>query len=243
MNDMSNAPMSSEPVGPTGVAGWFSTWMNALTKPNEATYAAMATSPDAKLTTAFLWVFIGSLVSFFLSSLVQGAMMRQMLQQFGGGDVLQSGGQGFGGSLISAICGAPIAAVISMVFFAIFVGVVQFLAKMFKGTGTFEQMAYAFAAITTPFAFISGVLALLSAIPYVGLCFSIVTLVATLYVLFLQVTAVKGVNQFGWGQALGSYFLPVIVLCCCLSVGAFAILRVVGNAVNSSFNNINNSLP
>jgi len=228
------------PAAPSGMAGWFSVWMAAVTKPNEQTFVDMANSGNAKATTAYIWVFIGSLVSFFFASLVQGAAMRQMMQQYGMNG--QAGG-GIGTKLITAICGAPIAAVISVVVFAIVVAIVQFLAKMFGGKGTFDQMAYAFAAISTPFALISGVLTLLSAIPFVGLCFTVVSIVAGLYVLVLEVIAVKAVNQFGWGQALGSLLTPIIVLCCCLSVGVFGIMRALGPSISDTFNQINNNLP
>jgi hypothetical protein len=235
MNDQMNAPMSPAPGGLQSV---FQVWMNALTKPNEQTFAEMAASPNAKSTTAFLWVFIGSLISFFLGSLVENPATRQLMQQYGGSSQFDFGVGGVGSRLITAVCGAPIAAVIAVVFFAIFVGIVQFLAKSFGGRGTFDQLAYATAAITTPFAVVSGVLTLLSGIPYVGLCFSIVSLAAGLYALILQLLAVKGVNQFGWGQALGSYFLPVVILCCCAAVVAFGVASLLGGAINQSFNQI-----
>jgi len=237
MDEQSNAPMHA---APSGMAGWFSVWMAAVTKPNEQTFADMANSGNAKATTAYIWVFIGSLVSFFLASLVQGAAMRQLMQQYGMDNQFGSGG--IGTRLITAVCGAPVAAVISVIVFAVVVGIVQFLAKMFGGKGTFDQLAYALAAISTPFALISGVLTLLSAIPFVGLCFSVVSLVAGLYVLVLEVMAVKGVNQFGWGQAAGSLLLPFIVLCCCLSVGVFGIIQVLGPRIADTFKQINNNL-
>jgi len=235
MNDQSNASL---PPTPGGMAGWFSVWMSALTKPNEQTFAQLAKSSEAKSTTAFIWVFIGSLVSFFLSSLVQGAAMGQLMQQYG----LNAQSGGIGTRLITIICGAPITAVIAVIVFAIMVGIVQFLAKMFGGRGTFDQLAYVLAAISTPFSLISGVLGLLSAIPYIGLCFSIVTLLLGLYVLVLDVMAVKAVNEFGWGQAAGSLLLPFLLLCCCLSVGVIGILQALGPRIRDTFNQINNGL-
>jgi hypothetical protein len=235
MNEQSNAPLPSLPGVPTSV---YQTWMNALTKPNEQTYAQMAASPNAKSTTAFLWVFLGSLVSSFLASLVQGPIMRQMMEQYGGNAQFPFGGADAGGTLIRAICGAPIAAVISVVIFAAIVGVVQFLARAFGGTGTYDQMAYTSAAIWTPYTLITAALTLLYVVPYVGWCFGIVSLIALFYVLFLAVTAVKGVNQVGWGQAAGSCLLPLIVVFCCLIAGAAAL----GSAIYSTFDSINQSL-
>lgn len=236
---MDEQPNVQMPDAPSGMAGWFSVWMTAVTKPNEQTFIDMANSGNAKATTAYIWVFIGSLVSFFLASLVQGAAVRQLMQQYGGSSSL---GGGIGTRLITAVCGAPIIAVISVVVFAVVVAIVQFLAKMFGGKGTFDQLAYTLAAISTPFAFISGVLTLLSAIPFVGLCFSVVSLVAGIYVLVLEVIAVKGVNQFGWGQAAGSLLLPFVLLCCCLSVGVFGIMSMLGPKISETFNQINNGL-
>lgn len=238
MNEPTNAPMLPPP---SGVSEWFTVWRDALTRPSEQTFARIGQSPNAKLTTALLWVFLGSLVNFFLASLVQGAVMRQMIQN---SDFGLEGFPAAGGStLVTAICGAPIAAVIQVVFFVVIVGIVQLLAKMFGGRGTFDQLAYAIAAIVTPFYLISGVLTLLSAIPFAVYCFGIVGFLLGLYVLVLEVMAVKGVNQFGWGQAIGSTLLPVFALACCISVGVAGILSMLGPDIMDTFNSIMTPVP
>jgi hypothetical protein len=130
-----------------------------------------------------------------------------------------------------------------VILFAIVVGVVQVLAKMFGGTGTFDQLAYSIAAIVTPFYLISGVLSLLSAIPFVGFCFGLLGFAAALYVLVLEVMAVKGVNQFGWGQAIGSLLLPVVAIACCVSVVVGALLSMVSPELMDIFNSITTPIP
>jgi hypothetical protein len=228
-NDM-NAQMSSG--GPTSI---FQTWVKALTKPAEQTFAEIASSPSAKSTTAFVWVFIGSLVNFFIVSLVPNVTVAQYMEQFG----FDGGARtGFGSTLVTAICGAPVAAVISAIFFAIFTGIVQWIAKMFKGQGTFDQLAYAFAAIIVPFSLISALLTLLGAIPYVGFCFGLVGLAAGIYALVLQLMAVKGVNRFGWGEAAGSYFLPGIVIGCCIALGVVALFSFLAPVISETFHQI-----
>jgi len=218
---VSNAPMPSS----GGSKPFYQVWIDALTKPNENTFAEIASSPNAKAMTAYIWVFVGYLVEFFLSALVSGTRMasyRSLFQQYGLGN---AGGLGRGGivaTLILAICGGPILAVIATVFFAIWTAIIQWVAKMFHGQGTNEQLAYAFAAIVAPFAIVSGVLSLLAAIPYVGFCFNAILAIAGIYAVVLNVMAVKGVNRFGWGEALGSVFIPGIVIglvCCCLIGG------------------------
>lgn len=237
MSEQMNAPMLPPP---SGISEWFSVWRDALTRPSDQTFATIAQSPNAKLTTALLWVFLGSLVNILFASLVQGALFRQMMQNsnIGGNEFPRM----VGGGLVAAICGAPIGAIVSVVGFVIFVGVVQLIAKMFGGSGTFEQLAYATAAIVAPFSLINSVFTLLAAIPFVGLCFGLVSLLAVVYVVALEVMAVKGVNQFSWGAALGSYFLPFLVLICCVSIGVIGILRALGPGINEIFNSIQQSL-
>jgi Flp pilus assembly pilin Flp len=239
MSEQMNTPMLPPP---SGMAGWFSVWKDAVTKPNEQTFAQIAQSPEAKLTTALLWIFLGSLVNLLVTFLVQGAVMSQALQNSDfGGQSLPGGAAG--NALITAVCGAPIAAVISVALFALLTGVVQLVAKMFGGRGTFDQLAYALAAILTPFYIVSALLTLLAAIPFVGACFGIVALGVGIYVLVLEVMAVKGVNLFGWGQAIASLLLPAFVLGCCIAVGVFGILQALGPAISDTFESLQQSLP
>jgi len=228
MNDMSNTP-----VMPAGPKPFFQVWMDALTKPNESTFAQMANSPSAKATTAYLWIFIGYVINFFLSSIVQNQSVRTLLEKYGGSGVGAGVGSGIAGRLVVAVCGAPIAALIATLFFAIGVAIIQWVAKMFGGRGNFGQMSYALAAILAPFSIVSGLLSLLSAIPFVGFCFSLLILIAALYIIVLEVMAVKGVNQFGWGAAIGSLFIPGLVIgfiCACLAGISFVLL---GTALQS----------
>lgn len=238
MNEPENTPMLPPP---SGVSQWVSVWRDALTRPSDLTFARIAQSPNAKSTTAFLWIFLGSLISSLLTLPVQGAMMRQMMQNAGLGD--QGIPEGAAGGLMTVVCGAPIAAVISVVLFAIVVGIVQLLARMFGGRGTFDQLAYAIAAIVAPFYLVSGVIGLLSAIPYAGACFGILGLFLALYVLVLEVMAVKGVNQFGWGQAIASMLLPVLAIACCISVAIASIFSVLAPQLQDIFNSITTPVP
>jgi Yip1 domain len=236
MSEQMNAPMLPPP---SGISEWISVWREALTKPNEQTFVRIAQSPNAKATTALLWIFLGALVQFFLISLVQGRIMRQLMQN---SDLGVNGFPAAGGGFITAICGAPIGALFAVIAFAIVVGVVQLIARMFGGRGTFDQAAYAIAAIVAPFYLVSGVLTLLSAIPYAGFCFGILGFLAGIYVLVLEVMAVKGVNQFGWGPAIGSFLVPVLVIACCVAIGVIGVLRALGPGINDIFNSIQQSL-
>jgi hypothetical protein len=238
MNEPTNTPMLPPP---SGVSEWVSVWRDAITRPSEQTFAKISQSPNAKLTTALLWVFLASLVNYLLSVPSQSAMMSQIMQnpQFGG----QGLPEAVGGGLVTAICGAPIGAVVQVVLFVVVTGIVQLLAKMFGGRGTLDQLAYSFAAIVTPFYLIGGVLSLLSAIPFVVYCVGILGFALLLYVIVLEVMAVKAVNQFGWGQAIGSLLLPVFAVFCCISVAVGALLSMASPELMDIFNSITTPAP
>ena len=239
---MSNVPA---PSSSGGSKPFYQIWIDALTKPNEQTFADIASSPNAKAMTAYIWVFVGYLIEFFLTALVSSARtanLRNMFQQYGlgnsGGGALAGSGGGIVTTLIAAVCGGPILALIATLFFAAWTAIIQWVAKMFKGQGTNDQLAYAFASILAPFAIVSGVLSLFAAIPFVGLCFNVILALAGIYALVLNIMAAKGVNRFGWGEAAGSVLIPGLVIglvCCCLIGG---ISMVAGAAFKDIFQQI-----
>lgn len=234
-------PMSSGPVS-GGQPSMFQTWINAVTKPSEQTYAQIASSPQVKASTAYIWVFVAQLLALWLSSVVAlgNASFNQVLNQAtsnGGG-----GGSGLAGILIAVVCVVPVFALITTFFFAVGIALIQWVAKMFGGKGTYEQLLYTFAAISVPVSLVTGVLNLFSLIPFVGFCFRIVAILVLLYVIVLNVLAVKGVNQFGFGPAIGALFIPGIVLglvCVCIAVLLGA---VVGPVLGNVFQSMNQSL-
>jgi hypothetical protein len=236
MDEQSNTPMSA---GPAGVAGWFSTWITAVTKPNEQTYAALAEHPDAQSNNrAFIWVFLAGTISALISGVFQAILGLAGFEAVPGlGDLFGGSAQrGVAAALGIAICSAPVTGALGALFFAIGVGIIQWVAKMFKGTGTFSQLAYTMAAVSVPFTLVSSLLTPFSVIPYVGLCASGVSILLGLYALVLEVMAVKGVNKFGWGQAAGSVLLPGFVFACCAIVVVFG-LTAMGLAVSDTLQN------
>ena len=81
-----------------------------------------------------------------------------------------------------------------------------------------------------------------NAVPYLNICTGLISLGLGLYALFLQITAVKAVNRFGWGQAAGSVLIPGLVIlffCGCIVIGG---LMVMGPVIGDVFEQINQSL-
>ena len=243
----SNAPIMEPKPGP---AGWFPVWIKAVTQPNEQAFVDITSHPDATTKTALIWIFIAGTLSGIVQAIVRTIILatggvpqmtipglEQFTQQPTGGD---AGTIGF--SLLAGLCLSPVAGLLSIVFFAIGVAIIQWIAKLFGGAGTFEKLAYGMAAISVPITLVSLILTLLSAIPFIGICTGILSIGVGIYALVLQIIAVKGVNRFGWGQAAGSVLLPgvvILVVCGCIVIGG---LMLMGPTIGNVLSEINQSL-
>jgi hypothetical protein len=240
----SNAPIMESRPGP---GGWLPVWIKAVTQPNEQTFVDITESPDATSKTAFIWVFIAGTLSYLVSGLISSLLLAAGIVQSPSAQQLSQDGADFmrfaiGGSMIATICFSPLSGLFSVIGFAISVAILQWVAKLFGGTGTFDKMAYAIAAISMPFSLVTMFITPLSSIPFVNYCSITLLVILLIYVLVLQVMAVKGVNRFGWGSALGAVFLPSIVIvffCGCLVLGG---LMLTGADIGDVYSEINQSL-
>jgi hypothetical protein len=250
MNQFDNTPVTPPSSGAPGPAGWFPIWIKAVTQPKEQTFIDITEHPDAKSNTAYIWVFIAGTVSgiiqAFATAIRSAAHLGSPFQNIPGLEKYlpnsAGSGAGFGVSLIGGLCASPFAGLLSIVFFALVVAIIQWIAKLFGGTGTYNKLLYAFAAITVPYTIVSSLFVLLSAIPFVGICFSVISFGLFIYVLVLHVIAAKAVNRFGYGQAAGSVLIPgcvVFILCACVVIGG---LMVLGPVIGNVFKGINQSL-
>lgn len=230
---------SNEPVmgSKPGIAGWFQVWKTAVTKPNEQTFINLTEDPAATPKTAYLWVFIAGTISAIFQAILQAIYTATGttpqipipgLEEYMPQAVGDPGTAGV--TLLITLCLSPIAGAVYVLFFALGVAIVQWIAKLFGGVGTYDKLLYAMAAISVPFTLLSAVFLLLGAIPFVGFCVSILSFGIGIYALVLQVMAVKGINRFGWGPAIGSVLIPGLViftLCCCLIFGLVSLLAPV----------------
>jgi uncharacterized membrane protein len=238
--------MESKP----GPAGWLPVWIKAVTQPNEQTFVDITESPEMSARTAYIWIFlagtIAGIIQAFATTINAATGSANALSQIPGlGQYFPqtSGGGGFAiGTLVGGLCASPFAGLLSVVLSALLVAIIQWIAKLFGGTGTYEKLLYAFAAITVPFSIVSSLFILLGVIPFVGICTGVLSFGLAIYSLVLQVMAVKAVNRFGWGQAAGSVFIPgcvVFIFCACVVFGGIMLL---GPVIGKTFEQINQNL-
>jgi hypothetical protein len=220
--------------------GLFDIWFEALTQPKEEIFVRIARQPNASTGNALAWIFVSNLIVGMIGGIVQTISMRTMLNDPIFGKYIQDGFGTF--SIGTLVCSIPIGAVLGALAFAVFVGSIQWVAKMFGGIGNFEKLAFAMAAFAIPASLIMALFSLFSLIPYVNILVGLLSVAFIFYVLVLDVIAVKAVNYFGWGQAIGSVFVPIAVfflfVCCCVA----ALSAMLGPIIQEMFNTVNSVL-
>ena len=213
MNYQGNQSMLTDPDFPAP-QGAFPVWSKVFTKPGENTFLEITDHPDAKAKSAYIWMFIAGTLSGLISNLLQFliglAGLQQAASEFGG----LPGSPGLYGisGLLWAICSAPFTGIFSVIGFAISTAIVHATAKFFGGTGNFDKIAYAFGAIAAPVSIVSALMLPLSAVRFAAFCTAPVFIILTIYILYLQVAAIKAVHKLGWGESAGALFLPAILI-------------------------------
>ncbi len=224
--------------------GAFPVWSKVFTKPSQQTFLEITDHPDATARNAYIWVFAAGTFSGLIGSLTQLFVGVSTLRQLVPGFELGGSSPGILGvtGLISALCTAPLTGVFSVIGFAVSVALIHWVARFLGGQGGFDKIAYAFGAITAPVTFLSAFLAPVNAIPYASFCILPVLLLLSLYVVYLQVTAIKAVHGFGWLEASIAEFLPVILLVFLCAFAVLGITQALGSSINDIFQQLGPAL-
>lgn len=168
---------------------WLQTWIMAITQPTEATYAEIANDPGASQRRAYSWIMLASAIGFVIYLLIDTLRIGEFTPDFP--------------FLVLFYFLASV--FLAMVVIMISAGLSQWIASAWGGAGSYAKLLYPVAAYSAPIVLIS---AMLLRIPYV----TWLVLPLVLYEIYLNVTAIKAVNQFGWGKAIASSGLMMVLL-------------------------------
>ena len=224
--------------------GAFPVWSRVFTKPTPQTFLEITSHPDTTAKNAYIWVFIAGTFSGLVNGILRFALSMTALRQAAPELDQLSGlraGLGFGG-VVGTLCAAPLTGLFSVVGFAISVALIHWIARFLGGQGSFDRIAYSLGAITAPVTIVTAFLAPLNVIPYAGFCILPLSIVLGIYVLYLQIAAVKGVHGFGWLEAAIAVFLPVILLIFLCAFTVIGLMRMIGPSINDIFQQIQPNL-
>ena len=205
------------------------TWRLALTQPNEETFQRISQDPSASLEKAIGWIALSSGIAYVIGALAQLLFIQVLpLASFiEGAEEVFSGNllAGFS-SLFILACGLPFTVIASILWTLLFTGLIHFIAGAVGGSGSFRQLLYAFAAISAPFSIVS---ALLGLIPFVN-C---LTIPLALYVIVLNILAIKVIHHLSWGAAIGTIMILLFVFVLLAIVIGFALWTPLQEFLNS----------
>ncbi len=193
---------------------WYQVWLSVLILPTENTFRLMLDDPDARPKRGYGWVFVASLVGYFLSIVMISLRFESLIKQMGLSTLGLNEGQAvMGYTLIGMMCAAPIVAGLSVLGVIVAAAIYQFVAQFVDGKGTFEEMVYALAAVSSPLYLVSALIIILP-MPVAN----VAGLVLSLYGMYLTLVALKAVNRFSWGSScITVVAIPVLlILCSCL---------------------------
>jgi hypothetical protein len=204
---------------------WSEVWTGVLTKPYTTTFTEILRDPQANLRRGYLWLYLTAVISGFISlytlftnPLTQEALLANT-PEISGAMLSQA-------LLTMLLCAAPLAGLLVILSFSIFVAAVQWLAMQMtpppQRANRFEALLYSFSAIVSPLNILSllvFVLATLSGVPLlidVGTVLSLLLTVYQVVLMWLAVRAVYGLapmlNSIALGVPLAVSFLLILLL-------------------------------
>jgi hypothetical protein len=107
------------------------------------------------------------------------------------------------------------------IYFMILSAISLAIARAFGGEGNLGSQSYLLAAAQAPMSIISACLA---AVPLAGI---VIACPARIYLIYLEVVAMRAVHRFGWGKAVGAILIPVSVLGALYCIYVFFIFAMV----------------
>jgi hypothetical protein len=252
---------------------FYQIWLKAVTKPSVQTYEEIIADPNASASAAYIWLALVMLLGATISTLLQ-LIVQNM---FGGGTAAYGSlFEQYGvdmpipavTGITTFICGIPLAVIFGLVGVTILVGITHGIARMLGGTGDFDKLLYAVAAYYSPVYLVNSLISpipglgkLLYALaadnssilyiidryisPLLGLnCLSILVII---YLLVLNVIAVKANYQFDWGRAVaasvGVYVLLFILVFCCIMIFTVALGPAIGNTFTEILRQMGTQVP
>ena len=206
---------------------WGETWIRAITKPTEDGYGAIAADPGGSQTQAYVWVFLCAIIGYIFTILITGIFGTDMFgTDFGGF---------FGVSMLVLLCFAPIGGVFAVLGVIISSGLTQWMAGALGGEGSYSKLVYVQGAYVAPISLISS---LISVIPFVN-C---LTLPLGLYGIYLNILSIKVVNRFGWGKAIASSVMVLVLVLFFVGCLVAVVLALLGPVISDVFEEVMRSI-
>ncbi len=210
---METLPVGRVPAPPVSDRKWYEIWWSIWRHPGEEPFKSLLNERNHSLTRGLLWYGIASLVIaiYLIVSFIQN--YPTMVMQLGGTLNPQSIVTII---VVFSICWFIFIPVIGVASVLVVTGIYHWLAKLFKGSGKWEDLLICVSAVQSPSIVLSGIITLISTILLHRSGLSTIPLlisaVVGLYVLVLEIHALKTAEHIGTGGAAATVLIPAIIL-------------------------------
>ncbi len=206
----------SEDLTPSLRLTWQEVWSTAVMNPSLESFELILGDPAARPQRAYTWIFFTATFSAIVNMIFIFSNSRTFLPP----------GYSYGGSIVpTMICTAALTGPFAILGLIIAAGILQFIARLLGGVGTFREFVYVYGAILAPMALVSAAFNVLP-MSLIGIT-QLLGLILGIYQLVLVGKALKAVNHYSTRAATVTVLIPTIVIIflfsCSLSWGLYSV--------------------
>jgi hypothetical protein len=226
--------MTTVMIEPTRKRKWYEIWWDVWIHPGLAPFRTILNEPGHDVTRGFIWVAVTSFIVSLVSYLFSAVVLRNLMRDAFGGELFKN----YGGYTLFYICVIILSPLFAIIGIAISGAIYHLFAKIFKGHGNWNDLVFCLSAVSAPGTLVGGVVGLFSLLffktPLLIFLPTLVLLAFGFYMIVLNVNAIRAAEDIGTWEAIGTMFIPTVIIVVLVACCTFAILiPVVATAVNS----------
>jgi hypothetical protein len=215
--------MTTGIIQPLQPRKWYEIWWDVWIHPGITPFQTMLNEPNHEMRRGFIWVAVTSFIITLISYLFSALIMRNLMADAFRGTAIQN----FSSYTLSLICGVILSPIFAIIGICISAGIYHWVAKLFRGKGNWNDLVYCLSAVTAPGSLVGGVIGIFSLLffnnPVIIFLPVFATFLFAIYVIVLNVNAIRATEDIGTWEAIGTLFIPtiiivVIVSCCSIVV-------------------------
>jgi hypothetical protein len=215
--------MTAEIIQPLQPRKWYEIWWDVWIHPGLLPFQSMLKEPNHTMTRGFIWVAVTSFIVSLISYLFSALIMRNLMADAFGGTRFEN----YITYTLSYICGIILSPIFAVIGICISAGIYHWVAKLFRGKGNWNDLVYCLSAVTAPGSLVGGVIGIFSLLffnnPLIIFLPVFATFLFAIYVIILNVNAIRATEDISAWEAIGTLFIPtiiivVIVSCCSIVV-------------------------
>lgn len=207
---------------------WHEIWLDIWAHPGDQAFRDILKERNHSASRAFIWVAVTSLLLAIITTIGYIPLYRNLVSQFN--SLSNSNIIGNTSIITVGICSLILTPIFAVIGLGISSGIYHLISKIFGGNGNWSDLIFCMGAVSAPASLLSAVLF----IPYllfgnfpaiwwlVAILIGILTVVLAVYVLIMNVNALRAAENIGTGGAVGTLLVPIaiglVLSVCCISL-------------------------